>query len=367
MKHLLLLLSPLAALAALAQKSPGTTPLGPQQASVAPRADGPSALELDDRIRCMLQGQDSAFWFGSDGQGVYRWRGDGTTLERFTTEQGLPGNHVRGIQQDRSGTIFVCTDPGGVGRLDGQAFTQLTALDPTESTWALQPDDLWFPAGQDSGAVFRWDGTSLHRLAFPTTAAGDAHVAAFPRSKFPNANYSPYDVYTIRKDGAGRVWFGTSSLGACRFDGTTFTWVGTGENGSFGVRSIFEERDGVFWLSNNIHRYVEEPSVGMAGAASPRFRKEPGIATSADPYSVFMSSIRDKDGDLWLATLGSGVFRSDGSSWAHYPVLQDGKPVWIQQIYMDRGGRLWLCTNEHGVFRLDDERVAFERVRWGRA
>lgn len=313
----------------------------------------------------MLQGQDSAYWFGSDGQGVYRWQGEGAKLERFTTEQGLPGNQVRGIQENSSGAIFVCTDPGGVARFDGQGFTRLTALESSESVWALQPDDLWFPAGQDSGAVFRWDGTALHRLAFPTTPAGDAHVAAFPRSKFPNANYSPYDVYTIAKDGAGRVWFGTALLGACCFDGTHFTWVGTGENGSFGVRSIFEERAGVFWLSNNVNRYVEEPSgLGGAGPAAPRFRREPGIATSADPHSIFMSSLRDQNGDPWLATLGLGVFQQDGTSWSHFPISQNNSPVWIQQIYMDRGGRLWLATNEHGVFRQDDENGPFKQVQW---
>lgn len=363
MKNALLLLYLLAAAAAPAWQSLGAGHLGPQQASVSARTQGPSVPELDNRIRCMLQGKDSAHWFGSDGQGVYRWRGEGTKLEQFTTEQGLPGDHVRGIQEDRTGTIFVCTDPGGVSRFDGHVFAPLTALDPTESTWVLQPDDLWFPAGQDTGAVFRWDGTSLHRLAFPTTTAGDAHAAAFPRSKFPAAKYSPYDVYTITKDGEGRIWFGTSSLGACRFDGTTFTWVGAGENGSFGVRSIFEERKGVIWLSNNIHRYVEQPSAAGQAVASPRFRREPGIATSTDPYSVFMSTVQDEDGDLWLATLGAGVFRHDGTSWAHFPVTHDGEAIWIQQIYRDRGGRLWLATNEYGVYLLDEARGAFERLR----
>jgi ligand-binding sensor domain-containing protein len=313
----------------------------------------------------MLQGRDSAYWFGSDGQGVYRWRGEGEVLERLTKEEGLPSDHIRGIQEDRSGNIFVCTEPGGVARFNGQGFTPLTAREPSESVWALQPDDLWFPAGQDTGAVFRWDGTALHRLAFPATPAGDAHYAELPRAQFPNAKYSPYDVYTIAKDGAGRLWFGTANLGACCFDGTTFTWVGTGENGSFGVRSIFEERQGVFWLSNNIHRYVEEqPAGGAEGTASPRFRKEPGLATSDDPHSIFMSSLRDLEGDLWLATLGLGVFRHDGTSWSHFPVLYDANPVWIQQIYMDRGGRLWLCTNEYGVYRQDDENGPFKRVQW---
>jgi len=155
MNHSLLLLSLLALTASLARPSLGTAHPGPQQALASPRAEGPSAPEFDDRIRCMLQGKDSAYWFGTDGQGVYRWRGDGTTLEQFTTVQGLPGDRVRGIQEDRAGTVFVCTEPGGVGRFDGHAFVRLTALDQSESAWALRPDDLWFPAGQDTGAVYR--------------------------------------------------------------------------------------------------------------------------------------------------------------------------------------------------------------------
>ena len=360
MKYLLIPLALLAAAATTAWQPLRAESLGPQQAPISALTQEPSLPGLDDHIRCMLQGKDSAYWFGSDGRGVFRWRGEGTELEQFTTEQGLPSDRVRGIREDKVGTIFVCTDQGGVSRFDGEAFTQLRALDPPESTWALQPDDLWFPDGQDTGSVFRWDGTSLHRLAFPTTAAGDAHIAEFPRSKFPNARSSPYDVYTITKDRKGRIWFGTSSLGACRFNGATFTWVGNGENGSFGVRSIFEEPEGAIWLSNNLRRYVEEPS---EAGASPSFRREPGISTSSDPYSVFMSTALDEDGELWIATLRAGVFRRDGSSWVHFPVKEDGDAVWIQQIYRDRGGRLWLATNEFGVYRLDEAREAFERLR----
>jgi hypothetical protein len=110
---------------------------------------------------------------------------------RFTTEHGLAGDHVRGIQEDRAGTIFVSSEPGGVSRFDGRSFSKVTALDTSKSEWKLQADDLWFPAGQDTGSVYRWDGTSLHTLAFPATAAGDAHNAAWPRSKYPNAKYSP--------------------------------------------------------------------------------------------------------------------------------------------------------------------------------
>jgi ligand-binding sensor domain-containing protein len=322
----------------------------PPGSRAAPAARGDVAAELDKRILHIFQAKDSAYWFGSDGQGVYRY--DGKELLRFTTEQGLTSDRVRGIQEDRSGNIFVCGEPGGVSRFDGRGFSRLTALDSSKSEWKLGPDDLWFPGGQDSGVVYRWDGASLHRLAFPKTEAGEAHIAAHPRSKYPNAKYSPYDVYTIFKDSKGRVWFGTSNLGTCRYDGSSFVWAGTGENGSFGVRSIVEDTEGRFWLSNTVHRFAEDPSA-TAGSGVARYRQEPGIATDVDPYSVFMSTVRDRDGVLWMATLGNGVFRYDGTTWTRFPVTDEDKPIRVFSIYRDRQDVLWLGTHEHGVYKFN--------------
>src|SRR6185369_10410464 len=146
-----------------------------------------------------------------------------------------------------------------------------------------------------------------------------------------------YDVYTTFKDSKGRLWFGTSMLGACRYDGSTFAWAGTGENGSFGVRSIVEDKDGKFWLSNTKSRFAEDPTPPPAptepAAAAPRYRKELGIATDADPFSVFISAVKDKDGNLWLATLGAGVFRYDWTKMTHFPVTHDGKPIRGFSVY----------------------------------
>jgi ligand-binding sensor domain-containing protein len=358
MKRIVLAVTLAAATAVFAQESPSVPP-APTPTPTHPRAtDAESVSELGTHIMCIHEAKDSTLWFGSDAQGVYR--SDGKSLMRFTTDHGLTGNSIRSIQEDRSGNILVFADPGVVCRFDGRGFHRVPVLEPSKCEWKIGPDDLWFPAGQDTGAVFRWDGERMHRLTFPTTAAGDAHYAELPRSKFPNAKYSPYDVYTIFKDSKGRMWFGTALLGACRYDGVSFVWVGHNENGSFGVRAIVEDEDGKFWLSTTESRFAEVVGDGAEGACV--YRREKGVATADDPYSAFVSSVRGKDGALWLAILGGLVCRFDGRSWTEFPVKSDGKHIWLTQIYQDREGRLWVGTQGKGVYRFDG--TGFARVEF---
>jgi ligand-binding sensor domain-containing protein len=242
--------------------------------------------------------------------------------------------------------------------------------DASSTEWKLEPDDLWFQGGQDSAAVYRYDGKSLRKLTFPATADGDAHL--LPRSKYPNAKYSPYDVYTVYKDSRGNVWFGTSNLGACRYDGKTFAWISETELGfdekdarNFGTRSLIEDRDGKLWITVTRHRFDMYPTGSATqGAGGLAYIKAAGLAHTAEgvdeDYTYIMSMAKDKAGDLWMATYGAGVWRYDGKSLTNYPVLVDGKPITVFSIYRDRQDGLWLGTHEHGVCKFNGK--AFEKV-----
>ena len=129
------------------------------------------------------------------------------------------------------------------------------------------------------------------------------------------------------------------------------------------MRSIVEAKDGTFWLSNTLSRFAEIPhAVTDPSATAPRFRKEPSFATDADPFSAFMSAVKDKNGDLWLATLGAGVWRYDGTVMTHYPVTHNGAAIWVYSIYQDRHGVLWLGTQGHGLYKFNGE--AFEEFKY---
>jgi hypothetical protein len=336
-------------------------------------AKGEIVSELDKAVMHVFQAKNGDYWFGSKDRGVYRY--DGKTLVNFTMKDGLGYNHVGGIQEDKAGNVYFTTSSDfdaerrkltqAICRFDGKAFSPLAVPEKAApaDAWKLQPDDLWFGGGQDSGTVFRYDGTTLHRLELPSTKEGDDFLAAHPRSKYPNIKYSPYDTYVNFKDGKGHVWFGTAMLGVCRYDGKSFAWLPEGElrNGSFGTRSIVEDKDGKFWFCNSLHRY----GVELSGKGGPSFKKEDGIRDAKDPSRPrivgIMSGVLDRAGVLWMATYGDGVWRYDGKDATRYPVRDGDKDITLFTISTDNQGVLWLGTHTAGAYKFNGK--AFEMFK----
>ncbi|MBK9386948.1 MAG: hypothetical protein IPN34_19205 [Planctomycetes bacterium] len=346
-----------------------------QEPKVAPLAIFERVTALDRCIWAIHEDRSGTHWFASAGSGVYRF--DGASLSRLTRASGLCSDDIRSIQEDGAGHLYFGSHDG-VSKFDGRSLVTLEASadDAPGVGWKLTPDDLWFSAGQDTGAVLRYDGEKLHRLKIPPTPLGEEFLAKYPRAEYPNMKYSPYDVYTTYRDRQGNLWFGTASLGACRYDGRSAAWIHEQDlgfdlgNRSFGVRAIAEDRDGKFWLTHTRHRYTVDPSgeaqQSRGGLRYARERGLPhGVERGAEDYSYVMSMLRDEGGDLWMATYGAGVWRFDGERLTHYPVEVGGVPITVFSIYRDRGGDLWLGTHEHGVCRFDGTKfgkVSFESL-----
>ncbi len=306
-------------------------------------ANGKTVKELDKAILYVFQEKDSVFWFGSDERGVYRY--DGKALVNYTMAEGLVSNRIRGIQEDRAGNIYFTTYEG-ISRFDGRAFMTLTAsseIDPAE--WKLRPDDLWFVGPPDAGLVYRFDGSVLHRLQFPRTKLGDDHLEKMPRSKFPNAIYSPYDIYCILKDSQGNVWFGSTCVGVCRFDGNNFVWFTDGTLVEAPVRSILEDKRGNFWFTYTGHnafegfRTIDDFGKDHKGA---RGTIVPG-----------MSIVEDDEGMIWTGALGAGAFRYEGKKKTQFPIKDGDTTVSVFAIYKDNKGTVWLGTHNGGAYQFN--------------
>ncbi|MDB4438672.1 hypothetical protein N9176_00330 [bacterium] len=325
-----------------------------QKGSDDPQPVGKFVSKIDQAAGNIFQDSKSNYWFGTLEQGVFKY--DGKSIIQFTATDGLSGNRIRGIQEDRKGNIYFDTGQG-INKYDGKSIITLEKSDAPKGNWKLELDDLWFAGNWNENGPYRYDGEYLHHLEIPKHELEDEFYRI---NKL--ATYSPYEVYKIYKDRKGNIWIGTSVFGACRFDGNEINWISEREMTEIdegpapGVRSIFEDGDGNFWFSSNVnHKYkvLEEKSLPLDSKL--RYEKVEAIDNSSEPEmsSYFMSILEDNVGDIWMATYDSGVWRHDGQELYHYDVIIDKKDVSIFTIYKDNSGELWLGTHDAGPLKFN--------------
>lgn len=327
---------------------------------------GKAATDLGSKVTVIFQDSKQHYWFGGGQEGVYRYDGDDLVL--FSIRDGLCSHSVVGIQEDEEGNIYFDTTEG-ISKFDGRNLQTLQPVksEPPEEGWKLKPGDLWFRMGWDKNGPYRYDGEVLYELEFPQIARADEF-----RAKFPNADWTPYGIYTLYQDSKGVVWFGTAALGACRFDGDSISWLyeqqltETPAGGAFGIRSIIEDEDGLFWFCNSRFRYEISPEASEDSLT--QYKRKAGVAASKESGTVefpyFMSMESDDNGNLWMVTYDEGVWRYDGEKLIHYPVQFEDKNVLLFSIYKDKQGALWLGSHEAGVFKFNGKK--FERFLIGK-
>ncbi len=221
-------------------------------------------------------------------------------------------------------------------------------------------------------------------------------------------------VTTILQDSKGFMWFGTQD-GLNRYDGYEFKIYKNSPGDSLSLRenfvfSIFENAEGVLYIETQggiWHRfdaknehfkvidgknldlggmrgntvraalYEENGNVWKGGLGQPvgltitspqnketkTFRHDPDDPASLSDDKVY-SVLRDRAGDLWIATFGGlDKLDEDSGNFSHFrndandPLsLPDN---WVWPIFEDSRGNLWIGTVRSGLCRFDKSSGSF--------
>ncbi|MBL9077923.1 MAG: hypothetical protein JNL08_10495 [Planctomycetes bacterium] len=317
--------------------------------------------------RSVLQDRSGNYWFGSWNEGVCRF--DGETFTYFTVADGLTGNQVRAIQEDRNGVVWFECDAGICG-FDGQRIVTPSRRDhAAKHDWRIAAGDLWFMANGAVGATevealpgcYRYDGEVFTFLAYPVRAMPD---------QYPN-----FATTGIARGRDGRVWCATYDA-VFGYDGRSFTTLDDrslglgGDSGRLHVRCVLEDSKGRLWIGNNgigvllydgqsVRGFTQEMGLGRAGRHGDRNVPLPGDAAPGAPSMHRVFSLgEDRAGNIWFGTIEHGVWRYDGTSMRNFTGADGMTSADVFAIYTDRHGDLWVAGN--GVFRFDGTR--FERV-----
>ncbi len=271
------------------------------------RYDGTSFTNLTSKISSprfssfwdVLEDRKGNLWFASIGSGVYHY--DGKFFKNFTTNDGLAGNEVTCIYEDKTGNIWFGAN-GGASCYDGKSFRKLTTKDgfPSNSIRSLLEDKtgkLWFGAQGEN--MFVYDGKTF-------TVLKNRDGKAFK------------NVWSIIEDKKGNIWFGDDE-GLWRYDGRTFTKVS--QRRAYG---IIEDKKGNIWTTGVVKSYPNEECALSRYDQKSLYNKNPSVTEIAsDPGAIF-KILEDDKGNIWFGTF-HGVYRYDGNTITDFKVKEGQK------------------------------------------
>jgi PAS domain S-box-containing protein len=332
-------------------------------------------------------------------------------IRSWTEEDGLPVNAIVEARQTPDGYMWFGTESGLV-RFDGSQFI---TVGPPESPLYTSSDiialavgagdDLWIGTTtglirRDRSGTFRWDAepqelasayvTDIHtgsdgRLWVATTGEGIFLITDDTiGKKIPTRGFEPGSIRDISPSRGGLPWVATDD-GLARVGRDTVLIHVAGSDSSHDARAVLEDRRGRVWL----------------GTRDGLFRLEDGQLVQATESGPLRNTLirdieEDRDGNLWVATSGAGLFRLTGNRWEqlsvehglpsddlHVLAIDDRGDLWVGTgaglalvyegdvlpitpaeglssavtlpIMEDRGGRLWVGTFNGGVTRIDGD------------
>lgn len=337
-------------------------------------------------IRALLS--DGKNIYVGTNEGLYVIHSDGTethVTENHDFPYSLSDNVIFSICRDADGGLWLGTNFGGVNYMpregvffrdftppsrsnspSGRKIREMTA-DNKGRVWIASEDgtlDIYDPAtGVFETADVPKYGGGTARLALMTDGdkvwsgvfkngldiidAGTMKISHFTPE---NMGLEEGSVYALFKDSRGRIWLGNGNGLFIKTSGMRFARVETLP--LFFAQDIGEDRDGNIWIATMGNgAFCYNPQTGRYvnyTEDSPR-----GNSVSSNSIS---SMTFDRRGNIWFSTDRGGICKYDISAqrFTRYS-KEDGLPDDIAyKVLEDDMGHMWFGTN-HGMVRLDEK------------
>ncbi|MGH9382500.1 MAG: sensor histidine kinase [Thermoanaerobaculia bacterium] len=285
------------------------------------------------------QGPAGELWIASR-QGLIRWHAG--AQETFTERHGLPEAHVRVLERDRHGNLWIGTNASGLCRLAPAAITSYTTAEGLPN-----PEVLLVTESREG------------RLIAVTRAGEAVEVIGERVVPLPGASDPAFHTLGNRllQDGDGVWWAGTgpwwgggSAAGAVyrlpagpvpdfRRAERVSASLGLPETGLYLYpSSLLEDGQGNLWFS------MVDRGVFRRAPGGSRFQRAP-LPRDGRLHLV------DADGALWFTTYDDLRLWRDGRTWV-LPAPGVGLSSTVRAMLRDRRGRLWIGFRYLGLGRV---------------
>ena len=256
--------------------------------------------------------------------------------ELIDADQGITSNDISTVFQDREGSVWLGLLGSGLARWLGygewQSWTAHEGLS-RESVWSITRD----------GSGRMWVGTQFG-LNYAEEKDGRLLWKQLPVDGLEM-------VRALAANPDGTLWIGGEPGGLRQFDPRSKQIRTFGKSDGLpigGVRSVIVDRHGLVWVSANTGLFRSRAPVGSGGKAEFDQQFPPG--TRAD--EKFLKIIEDARGQVWAAG-DSGLARWSEGAWTRYTKSDGLRSDGVAQLAEDADGSIWAgYRDSFGVSRL---------------
>ena len=242
----------------------------------------------------------------------------------YTTVDGLAGNVVQSIAQDKQGNMWFGTRGNGLSKLDTNGvWTNFMNTDSSIYIYDIEIDssnNKWLTLAQIGGFLH---GTWIVKF-------NDSIFIYYTPTGYPLDHPKPL---SLGQDSLGHIWCGTTKQLAFWFDGVAWhPWYVYGTGSVSQVNEIRTDRHGKLY-----------------------FAHDRGVATLTeyldDQWHWLTYDIAfDKENRLWCAGKGFGMF--DGQNW-HLYTIEDGLLInRFFDVAVDSNNNIWIANQLNGYIPL---------------
>lgn len=356
-------------------------------------------------------------WLGTDGSGV-RCIKDGK-ITTYSTREGLTGNFIRSICEDRTGAVWIGTR-NGLNRLKQGTLTTYGEKEGLphifiKMVYSDSKGNLWI--GTYGGGLCRFDFETETFTVYNTAqglpnnairviyedSSGTLWIGSRKGlSRWRNGRFSstllddssPYTLVSgIWEDNEKNLWVGTHSKGLFRLR-DRFVKSYTGKDGlsDSAALCLYQDRSGTLWVGmrdglyymNNgkfsrftsgcealeygINAIAEDMEGNLwigtesKGLVKLKKGKQPGAFTTSiytRKHGVTSDTIRsidiDRNGEIRIGTYDSGLVFIKDGTFKTYTEKDGLASNFVRYIFKDRGGCLWVGTGS-GLNCFKDEK-----------
>ena len=274
--------------------------------------DTPAFHGSSVQVTSLCADREGALWVGTYDRGIYRIHGD--VVDHFDRTNGLSGDWVNDIAEDREGDLWVVTMQG----VDRFAKTPVASVSIAEGLCSMEVDSVL--ASRD-GSIWTGGDGALTRLH-------DDGVTCFRSGReLPGSQ-----VTSLFEDHAGRLWVGLDQ-GLWLYQGGRFLQVTRPDSRPIGlVTGIAEDVEQRIWI---------------AAAGPPRIlMRVEGLTVREDVLKPPMPRrvAADPTGGLWLGLFNGDLAHvRDGQTVVHSFKHPEGAQ--ILQLLPEADGSVIAATN----------------------